>query len=95
MSLVSDVEQGWTATKAEMAKFESNLPGLLARAKSFEASPFAALAEKAAGAVLPPEAVAIAVKSADTVLNDLIALYNPPQPVAADPAAPVAPAPAQ
>lgn len=93
MSIVTDVEQGWQATKNEMAKFEANLPGLLERAKSFEASPFAALAEKAASAILPPEAVAVAVKSADSILNDLISLYQPAQPAA--PAEPAAPAPAQ
>jgi len=94
MSLTSDVEQGYAAVKAELGKFDTALPGLLARARAFEASPFAAVAEKAASAVLPPEAVAIAVKAAESVLDDMNALYNPPQPVA-DPAAPVAPAPVQ
>ena len=86
MSLATDVEQGWTAVENETAKFRQALPGLLEKAKAFEQSPFAQLAEKAAGAVLPPEAVAIAVKSADSVIDDLIALYATPAP--AEPAAP-------
>lgn len=95
MSLASDVEQGWTAVKNETAKFEAGLPAVLEKARKFEASPFAAIAEKAAAAVLPPEGVAVAVKAAESILDDLIALYNPPQPVAAAPDAPAAPAPAQ
>ena len=90
MSLVSDVEQGYQAVKNELGRFDQALPGLLERAKAFEASPFAAIAEKAASAVLPPEAVAIAVKAADTVINDLVALYATPAQ-----AEPAAPAPAQ
>lgn len=84
MSVITDVEDGWTAAKAELAKFEQTLPGALAKAKQFEASPFAAIAEKAAASVLPAEAVAIAVNAADKVIDDLSALYGPPQP--ADPA---------
>jgi len=79
MSLITDAEQGYAAVKAELGKFEAALPGALARAKQLEGSPVVALAEKAAASMLPPEAVAIAVKAADTVLNDLIALYAPQQ----------------
>lgn len=85
MSVITDIEDGWTAAKAELAKFEQGLPGALAKAKQFEASPFAQIAEKAAASVLPPEAVAIAVNAADKVIDDLSALYGPPQPVT-DPA---------
>jgi hypothetical protein len=92
MSLTSDVEQGYAAVKSELAKFDTALPGLLNKAKAFEASPFASLAEKAAASILPPEAVAIAVNGADRALDDLIALYTPAQ-AATDTAAPVAPAP--
>lgn len=84
MSVLTDIEQGWTAAKGELAKFEQALPGALAKAKQFEASPFAAIAEKAAASVLPPEAVAIAVGAAEKVIDDLAALYSAPQP--ADPA---------
>lgn len=79
MSLLTDVENGWNAAKGELAKFEAALPGALEKAKAFEASPFAQLAEKVAGTVLPPEAVTIAVNAADKVLDDLIALYAPAQ----------------
>ena len=91
MSLITDAEQGYAAVKAELGKFEAALPGALADAKKFEGSAFAQLAERTAASMLPPEAVAIAVKAADTVLNDLIALYGAPQQAAQ----PVQPAPAQ
>lgn len=89
MSLITDIEDGWNAAKTELGKFEQALPGALAKAKQFEASPFAQLAEKAAGTVLPPEAVTIAVNAADKVLDDLIGLYGPQ---AGDPATDSAPA---
>lgn len=79
MSLITDAEAGYAAVKNELAKFEQALPGALAKAKQFEGSAFAQVAEKAAASVLPPEAVAIAVNGADKVLDDLIALYGPAQ----------------
>jgi hypothetical protein len=87
MSVITDVEDGWNALKGEVAKFEAGLPAGLAKAKQFESSPFALLAEKVAGTVLPPEAVAIAVNAAEKVLDDLIGLYAPAQ--AAQPQQPV------
>lgn len=80
MSLLTDAEALYAGAKNELAKFEQALPGALEKAKQFEASPFAQLAEKAAGTVLPPEAVAIAVGAAEKVLDDLIGLYTPAQP---------------
>lgn len=85
MSLITDAEDGFRAVENEYGKFRQALPGALAKAKAFEASPFAAIAEKAAASVLPPEAVAIAVNGAEKVLDDLISLYGPPQ-NATDPA---------
>ena len=79
MSLITDVEDGYAAVKNELAKFEQALPGALAKAKQFEGSPFAVLAEKVASGILPPEAVSIAVGAADKVLDDLIGLYAPAQ----------------
>lgn len=92
MSAITVLEDGWNATETEFNKLKAALPGALAKAKQFEASPFAQLAEKVAGTVLPPEAVAIAVNAADKVIDDLIGLYSPATPIA--PAEPV-PAPAQ
>lgn len=80
MSFITDVENGWTTLEAEYGKFKAALPGAIEKAKAFEASPFAALAEKAAGSVLPPEAVAIAVGAAEKVIDDLSALYAPQTP---------------
>lgn len=76
MSVLTEFEDGWNTAKAELSKFEQKLPGALQKAKAFEASPFAQIAEKAAGSVLPPEAVAIAVSAADKVIDDLIGLYG-------------------
>lgn len=90
MSLITDVEDGYAAVKNELAKLEQALPGALAKAKQFEGSAFAQIAEKAAASILPPEAVAIAVNGADKVLDDLIALYAPPQ--VTDPGQPQQPA---
>lgn len=90
MSLLTDVEEGWTALEGEVGKFKAALPGALEKAKAFEASPFAQLAEKVAGTVLPPEAVAVAVNAADKVLDDLLALYTP-QTAPATPAEPAVP----
>lgn len=78
MSLITDAEAGWNAAEAEIAKLRAALPGALAKAKAFETSPFAQLAEKVAGGVLPPEAVTIAVNAADKVIDDLIGLYSTP-----------------
>lgn len=79
MSLITAVEDGWNAVDAEYVKLKAALPGALAKAKQFEGSAFAQVAEKAAASILPPEAVAIAVNGADKVLDDLIALYGPAQ----------------
>lgn len=89
MSVLTELEDGWTAAKGELAKFEQALPGALVKAKAFEASPFALLAEKVASGILPPEAVTIAVNAANKVLDDLIGLYTPAtsQPPAEAPAA--------
>ena len=94
MSLASEVEQGYQAVKNEMARFEQGLPAVLEKAKKFEASPFAAVAEKAASAILPAEAVNLAVKAADGIIDDLLSLYAAPDPAAAPaaPEQPVAPA---
>jgi hypothetical protein len=81
MSLLTEVEDGWNAVDAEYVKLKAALPGALAKAKQFEGSAFAQLAEKAAGSVLPPEAVTIAVNAAEKVLDDLIGLYGTPAPV--------------
>lgn len=95
MSIITDAEDLYAGAKSELAKFEQALHGALAKAKAFEASPFAQLAEKTAASVLPPEAVAIAVSTADKVLDDLIGLYTPAQDATA-PSAPAQPAvPAQ
>ena len=80
MSAIAVIEEGWNSVKGEVAKLEQAMPGALEKAKQFEASPFAQLAEKVAGTVLPPEAVAIAVGAAEKVLDDLISLYAPQQP---------------
>lgn len=87
VSLITDVETGYAAVKNELAKFEQALPGALETAKKFEGSPFAALVEKAASAVLPAEAVASVVRVASATLDELIGLYNP-QGAQAAPAAP-------
>jgi hypothetical protein len=81
MSLLTEVEDGWNAVDAEYVKLKAALPGALAKAKQFEGSAFAQLAEKVAGSVLPPEAVTIAVNAAEKVLDDLIGLYGTPAPV--------------
>ena len=87
MSLLTEVEDGWNAVDAEYVKLKAALPGALAKAKQFEGSAFAQIAEKAAASVLPSEAVTIAVNAADKVLDDLIALYGTPATASAQQAA--------
>jgi len=104
VSVITDLEEGYAAAKADLAKVEAALPGALAKAKQLEGNPLADLAVKAAESILPPEAVAIINSTASKVFDELVSLYSAPQAAAADPNAPAqqdagaagqAPAPAQ
>lgn len=94
MSLIADVENGYAAVKAEVAKLEQNLPAALEVAKKLEGNPLVSVALKAAehvaGGLLPPEALAYLAGQFAPALEGLLALYNPQQGTPAP-----APAPAQ
>jgi len=94
MSVITDLEEGYAAAKAELAKVEAALPGALAKARQLEGNPLADLAVKAAESILPPEAVAIINSTASKVFDELISLYSVPAAAAADPAQAPAGAPA-
>lgn len=96
MSPASDVEQGYAAVKAELAKLESSLPTLVGQAKKMEGNPLAQLAitagEHVISGVLPTEAIQVIADGGRSLLDGLLSLYSQP----AQPApAPAAPAPAQ
>ena len=90
MSLATDAEQAYIAAKNKLGEFEQALPALVAQAHKLEGNPLADVALRAAEAAtagtLPGEALAIVAKGAGSLVDDLIALYNP---------ATAAPAPAQ
>lgn len=94
MSVITDLEEGYAAAKADLAKVEAALPGALAKAKKLEGNPLADLAVKAAESILPPEAVAIINNTASKVFDELVALYSAPQTATADLAQVPAEAPA-
>jgi hypothetical protein len=90
MSLITDVEEGYAAVKAEVAKLEGNLPAALEVAKKLEGNPLVAVAlkaaEHAAAGLIPPEALAYLAGQFGPALEGLLGLYNP-QGAAAPPAA--------
>ena len=79
MSVITDLEEGYAAAKADLAKVEAALPGALAKARQLEGNPLADLAVKAAESILPPEAVAIINSTASKVFDELMGLYAPAQ----------------
>jgi len=79
MSIITDLEDGYAAAKADLAKVEAALPGALAKARQLEGNPLADLAVKAAESILPPEAVAIINSTASKVFDELMGLYAPAQ----------------
>ena len=91
MSAATDIEGFYADAKADLAKVEAALPGVLDKAKKLEGNPLADLAVKAAESILPPEAVAIVNNVASKAFDELVALYAPTQPATtpADPAQPV------
>jgi hypothetical protein len=77
MSFAGDIENGYAAVKNELAKFEQELPGLIAKGKELEGNPIAQAAVKLAEAALPPEAVTVVASTVGKLVDDLIGLYNP------------------
>lgn len=83
VSVITDIEEGYAAAKADLAKVEAALPNVLSKAKKLEGNPLADLAVKAAESILPPEAVAIINNTASKVFDELVSLYSAPQTAAA------------
>jgi hypothetical protein len=90
MSLAADFEQGYAAVKAELAKFEQALPGIVAKGRQLEESPLGQLAvrgaEAVAAGIIPPEGLALVEANAGRILDDVLALYAPQQPAQTAPA---------
>jgi hypothetical protein len=84
MTAITDAEHAYAAAKAELAKFEQNLPAALAKAKQLESDPIAQvalnLAEHVATGFLPVTAVSFVASYAAKALADLIDVYHPQQP---------------
>jgi len=99
MSLITDVENGYAAVKAEVAKLEQNLPAALGVAKKLEGNPLVQVAikgaEHVAAGLIPPEALAYLASQFGPALDGLLALYNPAQGTQAAPVQPQQGAPAQ
>jgi hypothetical protein len=89
-TLEDDFRNGLSAVKNEIGRFESNLPAMVAEAKTIASSPLGQLAitgaEHVAAGILPPEALAVIESGAAKLFGDILSLYNPQG--AAVPAAP-------
>lgn len=80
-TLEEDLGNGVAAVKAEIARFEQNLPGYVADVRKIAGSPLGQLAvtaaEHVAAGILPPEALAVVESGAAKLFGDILSLYNP------------------
>lgn len=80
-TIEDDIRNGVDAVKAEIGRFEQNLPAYVADAKKLAGNPLAQVAiaagEHLAAGILPPEALAVLAGNAGKLLGDLLSLYNP------------------
>ena len=89
--LREDLTQGIAYGKELFARLEAKAPGIISTVDAVAGSTIGQLAEKLAGSVIPPQYEPVLVG----LVDDFVRRYGQPAPVAAAPAAPATPAPAQ